>query len=195
MRVWEFDRLGGLASEGFDINEDGARFVFTVLGFLWMTEKDLGFDPTFTVANGQRFIEINRNGSKERLIIDGVIQRTRCIAGRATTSWRAHREGQPRMPLVIKDSWQDPERDEEGELLYEVTQKGVTNMARHYHHETVQMHGADDDVQNGVRRGLDITRATNYRPERSVLQPFISDRPRSRRQSGPTRHSWRIDDN
>ncbi|KAK3367307.1 hypothetical protein B0T24DRAFT_387668 [Lasiosphaeria ovina] len=181
MRVWEFDRLGGLASERFDINEDGSRFVFTVLGFLWMNEEELGIDPTFTAANGQRFIEIERNGLKERLIIDEVMQRARCVAGRATTCWRAHREGLPQMPLVIKDSWQYPERDEEGELLCEVTRKGVINMARYYYHETVQIHGADDDVRNNVRGGLDITRATNYRPERSALQPAMAASEVSRR--------------
>ncbi|KAH7021588.1 LOW QUALITY PROTEIN: uncharacterized protein B0I36DRAFT_394304 [Microdochium trichocladiopsis] len=156
MRIWEFDRLGGLASERFDINEDGLRFVSTVLGFLWMNEEELGFDPTFTAANGQRFIEIERNGSKERLIIDEVMQRARCVA--------AHREGQPQIPLVIKDSWQYPER---GALLREVTSKGVINIARHYYHETVQIYGTDDDVRN-VRGGLDVTSATNYRPERSA---------------------------
>ena len=181
MRIWEFDRLGGLASERFDINTDGLRFVSTVLGFLWMNEEELGFDSTFTAANGQRFIEIERNGSKERLIIDEVMHRTRCVAGRATTCWKAHREGLPQMPLVIKDSWQYPERNEEGELLYEVTRKGVINMARHYHHETVRIHGADDDVRNIVRGGLDITRATNYRPERSALQPTIAASEVSRR--------------
>ncbi|KAH7009376.1 uncharacterized protein B0I36DRAFT_378583 [Microdochium trichocladiopsis] len=168
MRIWEFDRLGGLASERFDINEDGLRFVSTVLGFLWMNEEELGFDPTFTAANGQRFIEIERNGSKERLIIDEVMQRARCVAGRATTCWKAHREGQPQIPLVIKDSWQYPERGEEGALLREVTSKGVINIARHYYHETVQIYGTDDDVRNNVRGGLDVTSATNYRPERSA---------------------------
>ncbi|KAK3371889.1 hypothetical protein B0H63DRAFT_550189 [Podospora didyma] len=180
-RVWEFDRLGGLASERFDINEDGSRFMFTVLGFLYMSEEDLGFDPTFIAANGQRFIEIERNGSKERLVIDEVMQRARCVAGRATTCWKAHREDLPQVPLVIKDSWQYPERDEEGELLCEVTHQGVINMARHYHHETVQIHGADDDVRNNIRGGLDITLATNNRPERSTLQPAMAASEVSRR--------------
>ena len=44
-----------------------------------------------------------------------------CIAGQATTNWKAHREGDPRTPLVIKYSWQHPEREEEGELLREAT--------------------------------------------------------------------------
>ncbi|KAK5660713.1 hypothetical protein OQA88_12078 [Cercophora sp. LCS_1] len=54
-------------------------------------------------------------------------------------------------------------------------------MARHYYHETVQIHGADDDIRNNVRGGLDITRATNYRPERSALQPAMAASEVSRR--------------
>ena len=72
MRIWEFDRLGGVASEQFDINKDGLQFVSTVLGFLWMNEEELGFDPTIMTANNQRFIEIERDGATERLIIDGL---------------------------------------------------------------------------------------------------------------------------
>ncbi|KAI8710629.1 Pkinase-fungal domain-containing protein [Fusarium sp. LHS14.1] len=105
MRVWAFDRLGGIASEPFDINKDGRQFVSTILGFLWMNEEQLGFDPTTMTANGERFIEVNRNGSTEHIIIDKKMQRAPCIAGRATACWKAHPEGQPEMLLVIRDSW------------------------------------------------------------------------------------------
>ncbi|KAL7926153.1 hypothetical protein ACQKWADRAFT_281902 [Trichoderma austrokoningii] len=165
MRLWVFDRLGGIASEQFDVNKDGLRFVSTILGFLSMSEEQLGFDPTIVTANGQRFIEIKRNDSTERLIIEGVMLRARCIAGRATTCWKAHREGHPQKPLVIKDSWQYTERDEEGELLRDATDKGVINIARYYYHETVQVHDTDDDIRGNVRGGLDVTKATNYRSE------------------------------
>jgi hypothetical protein len=74
MRVWVFDRLGGIASEQFDINKDGLRFVSTILGFLWMSEEQLGFDPTIITANSQRFIEIQRDGRTERLILDGLMK-------------------------------------------------------------------------------------------------------------------------
>ncbi|KAH6716220.1 hypothetical protein BKA61DRAFT_631655 [Leptodontidium sp. MPI-SDFR-AT-0119] len=107
MRIWEFDRLGGIASERFDVNENGLRFVST-----------LGFDSTTIIADGRRYIEIERNGQRERLIIDEVMKRAPCIAGRATTY-----------------SWQYPEREEEGELLREATNKGVVNIARYYYHE------------------------------------------------------------
>ncbi|KAK7229627.1 hypothetical protein V2G26_001797 [Clonostachys chloroleuca] len=190
MRIWAFDRLGGIASEQFDINKDGLRFVFTVLGFFWMNEGQLGYDPTIMTANKERLIEITRNGSTERIIIDGVMQRARCIAGRATTCWKAHREGKPEMPLVVKDSWQFSERDEEGELLQEATSKGVVNVARYYHHETVTVHGKDDEIRGNIRGGLDITKAANYRRERPTrLNNNPAGTPRNGRYSSRKRSS------
>ncbi|KAB5513466.1 hypothetical protein GE09DRAFT_1013846 [Coniochaeta sp. 2T2.1] len=174
MRIWVFDRLGGIASEQFDINKDGLRFVSTILGFLWMSEEELGFDPTIIMAKGQRFIEIEREGTTERLILNGLMKRARCIAGRATTCWKAHREEDPHALFVVKDSWQYLERDDEGGLLREATGKGAVHVARYYHHETVQVRNADDDVRNNVRKGLDVTKATNYRQNRSRLSPSTS---------------------
>ncbi|KAH8754110.1 serine/threonine-protein kinase Sgk2 [Diaporthe sp. PMI_573] len=166
MRVWEFDRLGGVASEQFDINkkDGGLQFVTTILGFLWMNKDGHGFDPTIITSDGKQYIEIKRDGQTQRLIIDDVMKRAPCIAGRATTCWKAHCKEDPQTPLVIKDSWQYTDRDEEGILLQEATEKGVVNVARYYHHETVRIHGADDDVQSNIRKGLDITKATKGRP-------------------------------
>jgi hypothetical protein len=158
MRLWEFDRLGGIASEQFDINEDGLQFVSAMLGFLWMNKKQLGFDPTIITAGGKRYIEIERNNRTERLVLDQVIKRVPCVAGRATTCWKAHREGdESRAPLVIKDSWQYPECSEEGELLRESTEKDVVNVVRYYHHETIRVSDQDDTIRGNVRRGLDVT--------------------------------------
>jgi hypothetical protein len=67
---------------------------------------------------------------------------------------------------VVKDSWQYPEREEEGELLREATEKDVVNVARYFHHETVRVGGQDDDIRTNVRRGLDITKAENYAPRK-----------------------------
>ncbi|KAH7234023.1 uncharacterized protein BKA55DRAFT_544480 [Fusarium redolens] len=97
-----------------------------------------------------------------RIIIDEMMQRAPCVAGRATTCWKAHSEGRSEILLVIKDSWQYPERDEEGELL-----------PKYYHHETAQIDGADDDIWSNVRRGLDITQAANYRPERPIRRSNV----------------------
>ncbi|KAF3768433.1 hypothetical protein M406DRAFT_286387 [Cryphonectria parasitica EP155] len=182
MRLWEFDRLGGIASEQFDINKDGLQFVFTMLGFLWMSEEQLGFDPAFKrTPSGQQFIEINRNGVNERLMIDGAIIHQHCIAGRGTTCWKAHPEEDPRTVLVIKDSWQFPERDVEGDLLRKATEKKVVNMARYYHHEIVQVGGTNDTIRSNVRKGLDITKASNYKPDWTDFMPRVKARSGSRR--------------
>ncbi|PHH63861.1 hypothetical protein CDD81_5418 [Ophiocordyceps australis] len=170
LRVWEFDRLGGIASEPFDINKNGGlQFVTIILGFLRMNEEQLGFDPTIIESHGERYIEIERGGQIERLIIKGAIKRARCITGRATTCWKAYRKEDPQIPLIIKDSWQDINRDEEGRLLQEATEKGVVNVSRYYYHETVRVNGANDDVQNNIRKGLDITKATNNQSGRAML--------------------------
>ncbi|KAK2732850.1 hypothetical protein FQN57_002462 [Myotisia sp. PD_48] len=175
MRLWEFDRLGGIASEQFDINEKGLRFVSVVLGFLNMSKEQLGFDPTVVdPAEGPRYIEIEKGGRRERLIIDALVIRTPCISGRATTIWKAHLAGDESAPLVIKDSWQYPEREEEGKLLQEITKREVKNVARYYHHETVRVRGADDDIHDGVRRGIDIAKAGNHSIDAS--RPVLSRR-------------------
>jgi hypothetical protein len=181
MRLWTFDRLGGIASEQFDINNDGLRFVSVVLGFLWMNEEQLGFDPTIITVREKRYIEVEREDGKERLVIDRLIKRVRCVAGRATTCWRVHREADPGTPLVVKDSWQYPEREEEGELLREATEKDVVNVARYFHHETVRVGNLDDDIRANVRKGLDITKATNFKPEKSMPPPSTTGRRASRR--------------
>jgi hypothetical protein len=134
-----------------------------------MNKEQLGFNPTVITENGQRFIKIQRNGPTERLIINGLIIRARCIFGRATTCWKAHRKGDPQTPLVIKDFWQYTERKEEGELLQEATEKGVVNMARYYHHKIVWVLSTDNNVRSNVRKGLDIIKAENYRPGRLII--------------------------
>lgn len=146
LRLWVFDRVGGLASEGIDINKEGVRFISVILGFLHMNRKQLGFDPTIITQGTKRYIEIEKDGRKEHLVIEKVIGRSSRVAGRATTYWKVHREDQPDTPLLVKDSWQSPERDEEGLLLREVSEHGIVNVARYYHHETVHVDGRPDDI-------------------------------------------------
>ncbi|KAI1260709.1 hypothetical protein F5Y18DRAFT_245062 [Xylariaceae sp. FL1019] len=169
MRLWEFDRLGGMASTKFDIHENGQRLVSTTLGFLWMDNDKLGLDPTIVKVAGQQHLEVQRHGKKERLILDQLIRGPQGIVGRATTCWRAYLEGDDSLSFVVKDSWQYPERDEEGQLLQEATDNGVTNVARYYYHETVQIGGKDDDIQSNIRKGLDVTKASNYRQTRLTV--------------------------
>ncbi|KAM5440864.1 hypothetical protein MferCBS31731_004003 [Microsporum ferrugineum] len=190
MRLWHFDRLGGIASEQFNINEEGLRFISVILTYLLMDTEQLGFDPTIVTTDVSRYIKIERDGKEEHLVIDKVIRRAACVSGRATTCWKTHHDGdRSQTALVVKDSWQYPERDEEGELLREATEKGVVNVARYYHHETVQVYGRDNDVRNGARKGLDITTASNYKPAGSRPPPRRSGSRRGRSSGSRKRSS------
>jgi hypothetical protein len=74
MRLWNFNRLGGIALH-FDIHKYGLQFVSAVLGFLWLNKEQLGFDPTIITVRDKRYIEIKRDNGPERLVIDKVIKR------------------------------------------------------------------------------------------------------------------------
>lgn len=180
LRVWLFDRCGGIGSEKTDINKDGLRFITVILGFLLMDRRQLGFDPTIVTVDGRRCIEIERDGRKERLVLDGMILGARCIAGRATTCWKAHLEGDWSQSLVVKDSWQYPERDEEGELLREATESGVTNVARYYFHQTVQVDGKNDEVRS-IRKGLEVPTS---KPRQNSLQVALKSSASNRGRAG-----------
>ncbi|KAG6148624.1 hypothetical protein E4U28_003745 [Claviceps purpurea] len=138
----------------------------SILGFLWMSEEDLGFYPTIKGSDGQQFIEIERNGNLECIVIKELIFRSRGIVGRGTTCWRAYSKDHAEEPLVIKDSWQLPERDEEGEMVLRAERRNVINVARYYHHETVRVQGMNDDAWLVSEEGhfMDQLRAacTNY---------------------------------
>lgn len=175
MRLWLFDRVGAIASPPSDMNKDGQQFVLTILGFLWLDDKELGYDPSVVSLGGQKYIEIMHNGQREYLMLDKLIRRAPCIVGRAIC-WKAYRKGdQSQTPLVIKDSWQYREREEEENLLREATDKGVINVAKYYYHEAVQVNSKVDDIRHNIRKGLDVTKAATYRPLRSDTLPSASD--------------------
>lgn len=92
MRLWEFDRIGGIASAPFDINKGGLRLVSVVLGLLWIGKEQLRFDPTIVELDGVRYMTITRDGRDERLILDLLMRRVTSVVGRATTCWKAYRE-------------------------------------------------------------------------------------------------------
>ncbi|KAI0520951.1 hypothetical protein F5B22DRAFT_653373 [Xylaria bambusicola] len=152
MRLWEFDRLGGIAS----------------------TNSSFGLDPTIITTTDQQYIEVKQHGKTERFIIDKCIRGAQGIIGRAITCWKAHFDSDKSLVFVIKDSWQYPERDE-GDLLKEATEQGVINVARYYHHETVRIGDKDDNIQANVRKGLDITKASNY----NQVYPAVSTQSRA----------------
>ncbi|CAH0051592.1 unnamed protein product [Clonostachys solani] len=113
----------------------------TILGYLRMNEEMLRFDPTIRIF-GDHNISTSNETIKQS--VSSLTSTLRCWSG---------------------DS-----------LLESISQGGsadaacVTNVARYYHYETVRVRGANNDIQQNIRKGLDVTEAANYRPGRAKLQ-------------------------
>jgi len=145
-----------------------------MLGYFLMNHEQLGLDPRIQESDGKRYMEITRNDKIERLILTEDIKQQAVIVGRATTCWRAYRDGdESEEPLVVKHSWQYEERPEEGELIKEATDKGVRHIARYYHHETVQVGGKNDDTLENVRKGLMKSCGRTTFRQRSFKEPEL----------------------
>ncbi|ORY02127.1 hypothetical protein BCR34DRAFT_627614 [Clohesyomyces aquaticus] len=106
----------------------------------------LRFNPTIITAKNKQYIKIKRDNYTKQLVINKIIKQ------------------------------QFLERKEESKLLREATKKDVVNVARYYHHETVYVGSQDNDIYRNIQRGLDITKATNYRLESSMLPPNTARR-------------------
>lgn len=185
MRVWKFSRLGGIGSEQFDVNVQGQRFVRTILGFLCMHDENLGFDPTIKQVDGKTYIDIERNGRKERIVLVKVLDRHNALACRGTTCWEAYSEDDPTEPLVVKDSWQQPGRIEEGELLRHATESGVVNIAQYYYHGTISVHDKEDDVLKNVWSGLGVAELMEKETQRQKKRATTDDKTSFMRSESP----------
>lgn len=64
-----------------------------------MSEEQLGFDSTITTAGDKQHIKTERDDFRKHLVMDKVMKRVACVAGRATTCWIV-----PNTSFVIKDS-------------------------------------------------------------------------------------------
>jgi hypothetical protein len=118
MRLFMFDRSGGVASYEFDVHQNSRRAMQAFVAFQTMGDQQLGLDPTIRAGDdGHKRIQIVRDGGvAEVVVLDEVLATTKAIASRGTTVWKGHLLGDAqRNPVVVKDTWQLAERPDEGE--------------------------------------------------------------------------------
>ncbi len=151
LRLWEFDRAGATTSPAIDIHKSGRFLVKVVLDLLCMDDESLGYDPALHATGDKCVVTIKEGDDAERLCLTATLRSyAACIVGRATTCWKAHREGHPSAEYVVKDSWQFPDRPEEGTLLQEAAKAGVEYVAPYYHHEDVYFNGKKTSSQTSA---------------------------------------------
>lgn len=84
------------------------------------------------------------------------------MISQATTYQKVYRkEDNLQKSLVVKDLWQYPKREEEGKLLCKAIEKKVINVARYYYHKIIQVGSQNNNVNENMQKGLNITKVTN----------------------------------
>lgn len=105
---------------------------------------------------------VTQDGVQERFFIGRAMHRQACIIGGATTFQKATREGDSPL-FVIKDSWQYVGKDEKRELLMDVAEAEVRNVAQCYHCATIRVGGKHDKLRSCVRKGVDFPSGRKWR--------------------------------
>ncbi len=154
MRLIMFDRSGGVASDEFNVHENGRRFVRAIVAFQMMHDQQMGLDPTIRVdSEGRKLVSVVRDSVHEDIVLDKVLATTKAISSRGTTVWKGYRLNDTSgNAIVVKDTWQLLERPDEGELLRRV-KEGAQHLVTYYHHEVVQVNCCRDGADL-IRKGL-----------------------------------------
>jgi len=92
MELWMFDRSGPFSSSKFDIQEDANQFIRVIIGYLLMSDKELGFNTFIERRDGKQFITARGTSTKTSKTFEldaEPIAHQRAIVCRGTTCYRA----------------------------------------------------------------------------------------------------------
>ncbi|KAH8115442.1 hypothetical protein DFH11DRAFT_1507650 [Phellopilus nigrolimitatus] len=137
------DRVGELASEEFNIHDDPERLVRIVVGFAFCAEKNLGYDPSYYIRDGETFIKLD--GQEYQVVRDIYVDSSIC--GRGTLPWWCPdtRSVGKKGNCVLKDVWVDKSRKgKEWDLLEDLEEKNFEGVVRMKFHEEVKVDGKPD---------------------------------------------------
>ncbi|PKB97414.1 hypothetical protein RhiirA5_433202 [Rhizophagus irregularis] len=181
IRIWLFDRSGGIGSHAFSIHKDPKMFIRVITEFATMGDSQLGYDPSVLVypfsigrmdfKKDMHSVSEGQSGTTaeskiERFVLVKKIFHRAVICGRATVCWKAHRldeDGKELMDkaYIIKDSWRSTLRDYiEGDLLKKATiaLKDTVNsqVTKYYYHEDVTIFPISDPAVYQQSQGSKI---------------------------------------
>lgn len=186
MRCWVFHRGGAFGSDEFNINTDPNRFLSAILGYAAMSDQELGFDPTLSLAH--EGITVGDMNDKITLSAQPFFCPP-AIASRGTKCWKARLVTDTTVRYVLKDSWRSIHHRSEGELLAKARDYGVIGIVEFIAYEDVMVDDKLDDLFANVMKGLQVGKAINMAipQSRSTSQtPLATDEapmPASKRKS------------
>ncbi|KAH8115436.1 hypothetical protein DFH11DRAFT_1507757, partial [Phellopilus nigrolimitatus] len=128
------DRVGELASEEFNIHEKPEKLVRIVVGFAFCTDKNLGYNPSYYMRDGEIFIRLD--GQEYQVVRD--IYADSSIYGRGTLV---------RELCLVRDSdvWVDKSRKgKEWDFLEDLEKEKFEGVVKMKSHEEVKIGGKPD---------------------------------------------------
>ncbi|KAH8109305.1 hypothetical protein DFH11DRAFT_1881400 [Phellopilus nigrolimitatus] len=149
-----FDRAGVISSDRFHIHENPEKFLRVIVGFLFASNTDLGYDPTIVLKDGKGFVTVK----DKKYEIERIIYVESSLRGRGTVCYLAILDGKK---YVIKDSWVDISRQSpEHQILKQL--RGVAGVPTIAAYEVVKI-GMEKDTTKRFRKFLKKTKFFNAR--------------------------------
>ncbi|TGZ82404.1 hypothetical protein EX30DRAFT_386680 [Ascodesmis nigricans] len=188
LRCFVIDRAGIVESKAFSIHKEHRNALRVFSAFFTGNISWYGLDPTVLAEiNGREVIfdctdpsldsvdpflkvpsrdEAGQPGAPIRIYVDFAepIFSRESVVCRGTALWKAKREGEKEWEYVVKSAWRNSERPHEGSFLEKLEHSGL---CKYFHHEDVH-EGGFADTENGTRRGLDLSNATQILPDNPV---------------------------
>lgn len=129
MEPYMFDRSGAYCASPFDIHENPERFIQVLVGYCWMSDKELGLDTFIERKRGREFISVSSETQSERMLLEietKPIAWQRAAVGRGTSCYRTADQ-----KAVVKFSWPSAQKYlSEPDLLRQADEKNVKGVVK-----------------------------------------------------------------
>ncbi|KLO13780.1 hypothetical protein SCHPADRAFT_940104 [Schizopora paradoxa] len=145
-----FDRSGVLSSRFFDVNKDPKTFLRVVIGLVYVEDKYLGYDTSFSFTNDRDHALLN----SVRYTVEDFVYAISGTIGRGTVCLKVT-NGEGNATYALKDAWIDVSlAQKEVQVLRELNELKITHIPVLKDHAIVQIDGVDDSTQN-IRRAIE----------------------------------------
>ncbi|KAH0499656.1 hypothetical protein TgHK011_006833 [Trichoderma gracile] len=188
LEPWVFDRSGCYSPGAFDIHQQPERFIRVMVGYIKMSEDDLGLD-TFIQQEGQsRFIEtVGPEGEKKKICLSpAILDHRPTIVSRATSCFLGKLADSNNYDHVVKFSWPHIYQRNEVEMLQLAQERGVQGVIRLVTH-------CEITTVNEMRRGMTFEECYNFDDAASAMpmpsQPLLPSQPLSSGSTGSSESS------
>ncbi|KAL7815649.1 hypothetical protein V8C26DRAFT_435807 [Trichoderma gracile] len=188
LEPWVFDRSGCYSPGAFNIHQQPERFIRVMVGYIKMSEDDLGLDTFIQQEGESRFIEtVGPEGEKKKIYLSpAILDHRPTIVSRATSCFLGKLADSNKYDHVVKFSWPHIYQRNEVEMLQLAQERGVQGIIRLVTH-------CEITTVNEMRRGMTFEECYNFDDAASAMpmpsQPLLPSQPLSSESTGSSESS------